>query len=129
MKSETLLEVAAKVAEQAYAPYSEYKVGAALLCADGTVFTGCNVENASYGLTICAERTAVFSAIKEGRRDLVALAVVTLGEHMPYPCGACRQVLSEFCPGEFSVYIAKADALEDYEVLSLAELLPHGFHS
>jgi len=127
MKSETLLEVAAKIAGQAYAPYSEYKVGAALLCADGTVFTGCNVENSSYGLTICAERTAIFSAIKEGRRDLVALAVVTLGEHMPYPCGACRQVLSEFCPGEFSVYVATVGALEDYEVISLGELLPHGF--
>jgi len=128
MKSETLLEVAAKVAEKAYAPYSEYKVGAALLCADGTVFTGCNVENASYGLTICAERTAVFSAITAGHRDLVALAVVTLGEHMPYPCGACRQVLSEFCCEEFSVYVAKADALEDYEAIALAELLPHSFH-
>ena len=128
MKSETLLEVAAKVAGQAHAPYSEYKVGAALLCADGAVFTGCNVENASYGLTICAERTAVSSAITEGHRDFVALAVVTLGEHMPYPCGACRQVLSEFCPGEFSVTIAKADALADYEVIPLAKLLPHGFH-
>lgn len=128
MKSETLLEVAAKVAEQAYAPYSEYKVGAALLCADGTVFTGCNIENSSYGMTICAERTAVFSAITAGHRDFVALAVVAIGEHMPYPCGACRQVLNEFCREEFSVYIAKADALDDYEVISLAELLPHGFH-
>ena len=128
MKSETLLEVATKAAEKAYSPYSEYRVGAALLCADGTVFTGCNVENSSYGLTICAERTAVFSAITDGHRDFVALAVVAIGEHMPYPCGACRQVLNEFCPGEFSVYIAKADALDDYEVISLAELLPHGFH-
>ncbi len=128
MKSETLLEVASKVAEKAYSPYSEYKVGAALLCADGTVFTGCNVENSSYGLTNCAERTAIFSAITAGHRDFVALAVAAIGEHMPYPCGACRQVLKEFCREEFSVYIAKADALDDYEVISLAELLPHGFH-
>ncbi len=128
MKSETLLEVAAKAAEKAYSPYSEYKVGAALLCADGTVFTGCNVENSSYGMTVCAERIAVFSAITDGHRDFVALAVVAIGEHMPYPCGACRQVLNEFCREEFSVYIAKADALDDYEVISLAELLPHGFH-
>ncbi len=128
MKSETLLEVAAEVAERAYAPYSEYKVGAALLCADGAVFTGCNVENSSYGLTNCAERTAIFSAVAKGRRDFVALAVVALGEHMPYPCGACRQVLNEFCREEFSVYIAKTDALDDYEVISLSELLPHGFH-
>ncbi len=128
MKSETLLEVAAKAAEKAYSPYSNYQVGAAVLCADGTVFTGCNVENSSSGLTNCAERIAIFSAITAGHRDFVALAVVALGEHMPYPCGACRQVLNEFCPGEFSVYIAKADALDDYEVISLAELLPHGFH-
>jgi len=128
MKSETLLEVAAKVAEKAYAPYSEYQVGAALLCADGTVFIGCNVENSSHGMTVCAERTAVFSAITAGHRDFVALAVVAIGEHMPYPCGACRQVLNEFCREEFSVYIGRADALDDYEVISLAELLPHGFH-
>ena len=128
MKSEKLLEVAAKAAEKAYSPYSEYKVGAAVLCADGEVFTGCNVENSSYGLTNCAERTAIFSAITAGHRDFVALAVTAIGEHMPYPCGACRQVLNEFCREEFSVYIAKADALDDYEVIPLAELLPHGFH-
>ncbi len=128
MKFGKLLEVAAESAEKAYSPYSEYKVGAALLCADGAVFTGCNVENSSYGMTICAERTAIFSAVADGRRDFVALAVVAIGEQMPYPCGACRQVLSEFCPGEFSVYIAKADALDDYEVIALAELLPRGFH-
>ncbi len=128
MKFEALLEVAAKSAEKAYAPYSNFKVGAALLCADGAVFTGCNIENSSYGLTVCAERTAVFSAISEERRDFIALAVVAVGEYMPYPCGACRQVLNEFCPGEFSVYVAKVDALDDYEVIRLSELLPHGFH-
>jgi cytidine deaminase len=128
MKSEALLEAAAKAARSAYAPYSNYKVGAALLCANGEVFTGCNVENASYGLTNCAERTAIFSGVAAGRKDFVALAVVADGERMPYPCGACRQVLSEFCREEFSVYIAKADSLENYEVISLAELLPHSFH-
>ena len=128
MKSDALLEVAAKAAEKAYSPYSEYNVGAALLCADGTVFTGCNVENSSYGLTNCAERTAIFTAVAEGRRDFVAMAVVAIGEDMPYPCGACRQVLNEFCREEFSVYVAKADELKEYEVISLAELLPHGFH-
>ncbi len=127
MKTETLLEVAAINANKAYAPYSEYKVGAALLCADGTVFSGCNVENSSYGLTNCAERTAVFSAVADGRRDFVAMAVVAKGEHVPYPCGACRQVLNEFCREEFSVYVATADALNDYEAICLAELLPHGF--
>lgn len=127
MKTEGLLEAAAKAARKAYAPYSNFKVGAALLCADGEVFTGCNVENASYGLSNCAERTAVFSAVAASRKDFVALAVVADGDSMPYPCGACRQVLSEFCREEFSVYIAKASALEDYEVVCLAALLPHSF--
>jgi cytidine deaminase len=128
MKTEALLDAAAKAARKAHAPYSGYKVGAALLCADGEMFTGCNVENASYGLTNCAERTAVFTAISAGRRDFVAMAVVADGDSMPYPCGACRQVLSEFCRDEFSVYIAKASALEDYEVVCLAALLPNRFH-
>jgi cytidine deaminase len=128
MKTAALLESAAKAASKAYAPYSNYKVGAALLCADGEVFCGCNIENASYGLTNCAERTAVFTAIAAGRRDFVAMAVVADGDSMPYPCGACRQVLSEFCREEFSVYIAKASALEEYEVVCLAALLPNSFH-
>ena len=127
MKLEALLEVAAKAARKAYAPYSGYKVGAALLCEDGTVFSGCNVENASYGLTNCAERTAVFSAVAAGRKDWVALAVAAQGENMPYPCGACRQVLSEFCREKFPVYIATAAALEEYEAVCLSELLPHSF--
>jgi len=128
MNTEKLIEAARDAAQKAYARYSDYKVGAALLCADGDVFVGCNVENASYGLTNCAERTAVFSAIAAGhRRDFVALAIVADGGSMPYPCGACRQVLSEFCRDEFSIYIAKVDALDDYEVASLGELLPHSF--
>jgi cytidine deaminase len=127
MKTAGLLEAAARAARKAHAPYSDYKVGAALLCADGQVFTGCNVENASYGLTNCAERTAVFTAIAAGRRDFVAMAVVAEGDRMPYPCGACRQVLSEFCREEFSVYIARTSALEEYEAVCLAALLPHTF--
>lgn len=127
MKTEALLEAAAKAAGNAHAPYSNYKVGAALLCADGTVFTGCNVENASYGLTMCAERTAIFTAVADGRKDFVAMAVVADGDSMPYPCGACRQVLAEFCREEFSVYIATASALKDYEVVCLAALLPYQF--
>jgi cytidine deaminase len=127
MKTEGLLAAAAKAAQKAHAPYSKYKVGAALLCADGEIFTGCNVENASYGLTMCAERTAVYAAITAGRRDFVAMAVVADGDSMPYPCGACRQVLAEFCREEFSVYIAKASALGEYEVVCLAALLPNQF--
>jgi len=127
VKAEGLLEAAAQAALKAHAPYSNFKVGAALLCADGEIFTGCNVENASYGLTNCAERTAVFSAVAAGRKDFVAMAVVADGQSVPYPCGACRQVLNEFCREEFSVYVANADALEDYEVISLGALLPHSF--
>lgn len=128
MNTEGLLKAAEAAASTAYAPYSNYKVGAALLCADGTVFTGCNVENASYGLTNCAERTAVFSAVAAGHRNFVAMAVVADGEGMPFPCGACRQVLSEFCREELTVYIATAGKLEDYEAVCLGELLPHSFH-
>ncbi len=127
MNVEMLLEAARDAAQNAYAPYSDYQVGAALLCADGEVFTGCNIENASYGLTSCAERTAVFSAIAAGRKEFVALAIVAGGESMPYPCGACRQVLSEFCREELSVYVARASALEDCDVVCLGALLPHGF--
>ena len=128
MKTQALLETAKKAMDTAYAPYSNYRVGAALLCANGDVFPGCNIENSSFGLTNCAERTAVFSAIAAGRRDFIALAVVADGDVMPYPCGACRQVLNEFCREELSVYVARMDALEEYEVICVAALLPHGFH-
>ena len=127
MKPNELLETAVAAAENAYAPYSDFRVGAALLCADGAVFTGCNVENASYGLTNCAERTAVFSAVVAGQRDFAALAIVADGESMPYPCGACRQVLSEFCNEQVSVYVARMGHLEDYEAICMGELLPYGF--
>jgi cytidine deaminase len=128
MKTDVLLKAAAKEASRAYAPYSGHKVGAVLLCADGELFTGCNVENASYGLTSCAEQSAVCAAIAgRHRRDYIAMAIVALGGRMPYPCGACRQVLAEFCRDEFSIYVATADAMEDYEVFCLSALLPYGF--
>ena len=127
MKPNELLERAAEAAGNAYAPYSDFQVGAALLCADGTVFVGCNVENASYGLTNCAERTALFAAVAAGHRDFAAMAVVADGESMPVPCGACRQVLSEFCSAEMPVYVSRAVALEAFETFRMNELLPHGF--
>ena len=104
--NEELLKEAAEAASQAYCPYSEYRVGAALLTTDDTIFRGCNVENASYGLTNCAERTALFSAVAKGHRSFSALAVVSSGDDFPYPCGACRQVLAEFCSPEMPVWIA-----------------------
>ena len=96
---EELFAEARKAADSAYAPYSKFRVGAALLAEDGTLFTGCNVENRSYGLTVCAERNAVFQGINRGRRSFVALAISTPDSPLPVgPCGACRQVLSEFMP-------------------------------
>ncbi len=124
MKPDELIQAAGQAMENAHAPYSGYMVGAALLCADGTVLTGCNVENASYGLTNCAERTAVFSAIAAGQRQFTSIAIAASGAPAPYPCGACRQVLAEFCPPEFPVYIA-ADGR--FESVTLGELLPHSF--
>ena len=110
--------------ERAYAPYSGFAVGAALLAADGRIFTGCNVENASYGLTICAERTALFKAISEGARKFEAIAIAC-GKGPCAPCGACRQVLHEFAP-DLPVIMADAAGREVREA-RLGELLPEGF--
>jgi cytidine deaminase len=118
---EELLRVARAAREYAYAPYSGFRVGAALACADGTVYGGCNVENASFGLSICAERVAVFRAVAEGRRSFVALAVVGPGPGPVYPCGACRQVLHEFAP-DLTVVVA-GDRGEYWE-RKLEDLLP-----
>jgi len=122
-----LLAAAAAARRNAYAPYSGYCVGAAVLTADGTVFTGCNIENCSYGLTICAERVAVFSAVAAGQTAIRAVAVVAAGPGRPWPCGACRQVLAEFAELSCPVYVATADDLGNPERLSLADLLPRPF--
>lgn len=122
-----LIEKAAAAASNAHAPYSEFQVGAAIETDDGTVFVGCNVENASYGLTICAERAAVFSAVAEGRRSLGRIAIVASGDTLPYPCGACRQVLSEFCADGTRVLVASANNLENFKEATLGDLLPHSF--
>jgi len=126
MNPAELLQRAAEVRKNAHAPYSSYLVGAALLTADGKVFTGCNVENASYGLTNCAERTAMFTAVAAGARDVMAVAIVA-HDPVPYPCGACRQVLAEFCGPDTPVYIASAEALQKYEETTLGTLLPKAF--
>ena len=116
-----LLAAARRAATLAYAPYSKFKVGAALLCADGSVITGCNVENASYGLTICAERVAIGRAVAEGKRKFVAIAVVALGKKGKEvrPCGACRQVLIEFS--------ARCRVVCPDATFSASELLPSVF--
>ena len=129
MKPEMLIEKAKMAMEYAYAPYSGYKVGAALLCTDGTVYTGCNIENAAYSPTVCAERTAIFKAVSDGRREFTAIAVCggKNGEITGFfpPCGVCRQVLREFCKDDFSVYLAGPDG--QYQTRTLAQLLPDSF--
>lgn len=110
--------------KKAYAPYSDFSVGAALLAAGGRVYPGCNIENASYGATVCAERVAFFRAVQEGERNFRAIAIVG-GTDYAFPCGICRQVMNEFCGEDFLVIVARS--LEDYQVFTLKELFPHGF--
>ncbi|MCQ2430871.1 MAG: cytidine deaminase [Clostridia bacterium] len=123
-----LVQAAADAREKAYTPYSHFKVGAALLTKSGKIYTGCNIENASYTPTVCAERTAVFKAVSEGDTDFAAIAVVG-GPEGPAadfcaPCGVCRQVLAEFCPAHFPVLLGKPGA---YSVHPLSDLLPFAF--
>lgn len=122
-----LLRAAAAVSRRAHAPYSKFQVGAALLTDRGEIITGCNVENASYGLTICAERNAIFHAVATGRRRFTAIAIVASGAQMPYPCGACRQVLAEFGTPALTVLFAPRARLARYESAKLGELLPKSF--
>ncbi len=129
MTASKLIELAVAAMEKAYAPYSGYTVGAALLCDDGTVYTGCNIENAAFGPTVCAERTAIFKAVSEGKRSFTALAVCggkdgVITSLFP-PCGVCRQVMREFCKDSFTVYLAGPDGT--YETRTLAQLLPDSF--
>ncbi|MBQ7201609.1 MAG: cytidine deaminase [Eubacterium sp.] len=123
-----LINKAIEARKFSYSPYSGFQVGAALLCKDGTVYTGCNVENAAYGPSNCAERTAIFKAVSEGKREFEKIAIVggMEGESVaPTPCGVCRQVMSEFCDPSFEIIMAKNE--EDYETATLGELLPRSF--
>ena len=130
MTPEMLVQQAIAAMERAYAPYSGYKVGAALLCKDGTVYQGCNIENASYTPTICAERTAFSKAVSEGHREFTAIAICggkdgVISGLFP-PCGVCRQVMREFCEPDFQVYMISSRS-GDYETRTLAQLLPDSF--
>lgn len=128
MTAEKLCEQAKEAMQRAYAPYSGFKVGAALLCKDGTVYQGCNIENAAYGPTNCGERTAFFKAIYDGQREFEAIAVcggkdgVITGAFPP--CGVCRQVMREFCRDDFVIYMVNP---QGYEAVTLSQLLPFSF--
>ena len=141
MQKNELITKALQARQSAYAPYSDYLVGAAILCEDGSIYTGCNVENASYGATNCAERTAVFKAVSEGKRRFVAIAIAggkaeratDAGQtadlqttDYAFPCGVCRQVLREFAdPTQMTVIVCKS--VDDYKEMTLEQLLPESF--
>ena len=125
MTDRELMSKAKQASLNAYVPYSRFAVGAAIECTDGTVFTGCNVENAALGSTICAERTACCKAVSEGHRDFRRIAIYADSENWCTPCGACRQVIAEFCEADFKIYLAKGDG--EYLETSLSELLPLTF--
>mgnify|MGYP001065522993 CR=1 FL=1 len=124
MDRKKLIEMAFAARENAYTPYSHFKVGAALLCSDGKIYTGCNIENASFGPTICAERVAVFKAVSEGHRDFVRIVIAGRSEGLCVPCGVCRQVLREFAP---NIEIICLNGAGEERTFTLEELLPHSF--
>lgn len=129
MTDEELCAMAVKAMDNAYVPYSGYKVGAALLTRSGKIFTGCNIENAAYSPSVCAERTALFKAVSEGEREFVKIAVAggkngKIASEFP-PCGVCRQVMAEFCSPEFEILVVKAE--NEYGVYTLKQLLPNAF--
>lgn len=133
MNIQELIRCAFQAQKNAYAPYSHFQVGAALLCKDGEIYTGCNIENASYGACNCGERTAFFKAVSEGKREFEAIAIVGKKSDAPEfdycaPCGICRQVMAEFCdPETFQIILPRT--VEDYRSYKLQELLPLGFTS
>ena len=131
MDKKQLYESACLARKSAYAPYSSISVGAALLTRSGKVYTGANIENAAYSPSVCAERVAFFKAISEGEREFSAIAIVGgKSECVPtkpfYPCGVCRQVMTEFCKGDFKIFVFDGKETAEY---SLSELFPHGFSS
>jgi cytidine deaminase len=124
---EQLIKEAKTAREMAYTPYSKFNVGAALLTNDGKIYRGCNIENAAYSMTNCAERTAIFKAISEGDKNFIAIAVVADTKRPVPPCGACRQVIAELCPKDMKVILTNLQG--DIEELTVKELLPGAFSS
>ncbi len=129
MNPKELIKLAKEAMQSAYVPYSHFKVGAALLTKSGKVFQGCNIENAAYSPTNCAERTAFFKAVSEGKMEFAAIAVVggpdgNIRDYCP-PCGVCRQVMAEFCGDDFKIYLGRDD--EEYLTYTMSEILPLRF--
>lgn len=124
MSEKELCQTAVAMLDRAYCPYSHFPVGAALECSDGTVFTGCNVENAAYGVAICAERTAMTKAVSEGHRDFVRIAIAGKSEDFCVPCGICRQMMMEFAPDMEVICLNNKGETKSFR---LRELLPYGF--
>lgn len=122
MTERELVGLAFEAKKRSYSPYSHFSVGAALLCIDGSIYLGCNIENASYGATNCAERTAIFKAVSEGKTKFSMLAVAA--DEMPLPCGICRQVISEFCGNDFPIIVATENETKRF---TLGDLLPNAF--
>ena len=125
MDSKALIQEAIEAKKNSYSPYSNFAVGAALLCKDGKIYRGCNIENGAYPTSICAERVALFKAVSEGERDFIGIAIVSSSGEITPPCGACRQALSEFVKGDFKVILAKNQ--DEYKTYNFAELLPLSF--
>lgn len=131
MNISELIKLALDARKMSYSPYSGFSVGAALLCADGSVYTGCNIENSAFSPTNCAERTAFFKAVSEGKRSFLKIAVVggsssqVTPDNYCTPCGVCRQVMKEFCSDNFEIIVAKTP--DDFKILTLAEILPLSF--
>ena len=120
-----LIEKALEAREKAYAPYSKFKVGVAVLTAGGKIYTGCNVENASYPVGICAERVAMSKAVADGETEFTVIAIVGSGENYCMPCGMCRQFMAEFCKEDFEIIVAKS--VDDYKIMKIGEILPYTF--
>lgn len=125
MDNKELVKLAQEIKENAYAPYSGFRVGAALLTGSGRVFTGVNIENASFGATNCAERTAIFKAVSEGEKSIRTIAIASDSDDFVFPCGICRQVIAEFCDRDTKIICSRKDG--EYKIYTVKELLPHAF--
>ena len=125
MENNELVKFALDARENAYSPYSKFRVGASLECDDGSVYKGCNIENSAYSPSCCAERVAIFKAVSEGKRNFKKIAIVSDSYDYTYPCGVCRQVMSEFVNKDFEIIVAKSN--EEYKVEKFDEVLPHAF--